>query len=234
MISHDVLGMGYQSQKIKIYFNDVYAGQEKYSGFYTTLVFQSPYWGGISFYSTDQDNTNAAGNDAGGSTRRSFSFHLKPSIGRFISDRFLLGGELNIYLATDKTNYFSPNDSEENTFKYTTLGIGPYIRYYFGKLKGKQLFHAGLSGGVNYAIINQESSDNGGAPLVFKSKQPTFYAKPSFGSSWFAGKHWSFGLSASCHVETFQYTLSNSSNNSSKRKASRSDIGLDGSVSFTF
>lgn len=233
MISHDIFSVGFETQTSKQYINDVYVGKEKFSDFHMGLAFQSPYWGGV-FASSGKSNTyDANGTELGGYKRKSFVFTLQPSVGRFISDRLLLGAELNLYFSKDKSDYFTPNDSEENTLRYITLGIGPHIRYYFGPMKSKQLFHVGLSGGVNYTTMKQESSDNGDPPTVYKTKQPNYYAKPYIGSSWFVGKHWTFGASLAYRYETTRYKL-NSANSSSRTNSTLSDITLDGSVSFTF
>ncbi len=58
--------------------------------------------------------------------------------------------------------------------------------------------------------------------------------KPYLGTSWFAGKHWTFGASLSYRIESTRYTLTSDGNTSSKRNTSAGDISLDGTVSFTF
>lgn len=233
MISHELFQMSYEMKTEKLYINDNYTGKVRYSGFNSNLFFQSQNFGGIGAYSITERYYNDNDIEDSKFKRSGFNFLFRPFVGRFISDRFLLGGELNLYFSREKADYIEQNDSEKNTATYTTLGIGPHVRYYFGKLKSKQLFHAGFSGGVNYSASKQESNDNGVPASVYKTRKPAFYANPYIGSSWFAGKHWTFGASVSYRLEKFRYT-NETGNISSKQNTTLSELGLQGSVSFTF
>lgn len=232
MINHNMLQVGYEGQTTKTYVNDTYIAKVVKSGINASVFFQSPYYGNLNGSFTKNTMYDAAGEELNHEKRNSFSFSLRPSVGYFISDRLLLGGELNIYLSKDKNEYSSANDDEVNDISSAAVGLGPQVRYYFGPLKGKQLFHAGFSGGFNYNFMKQEYTDNGNS-TVYKTNAPSFYANPYIGSSWFAGKHWTFAASLS-YMMGFSQNKFVVANVETKNKATSTDVFLVGSVGYTF
>lgn len=97
------------------------------------------------------------------------NFNLMPRVGYFFADNFLVG--IDVTLAADRY--------KEENYKYTisTLGIGPFIRYYIPLEKVMPFFELdGSFGRIKYAYSSDQSSDEnksslnsfgGGAGLAF-------------------------------------------------------------------
>jgi hypothetical protein len=243
MISNDFFSTGYFTEKSTNYdINDDQTGGQKTSKFYSSISFTSPSWGGLNINSGNTREYDQNGDDIQKIDINNWSISITPSIGYFIQDRLLVGANILLYFSTDKASYNTSAASETYEYKYTSFGIGPEVRYYFGDPGNKQLFHAGIWSNVSYRTIRQnsihfDSNLNTTTTSTFKITHPGFSAKPYVGSSWFAGKRWTFEASLFYLALSSDYKLATTGNNAPTEtvtKTTRSDIGLKAGASFTF
>ena len=245
MINNDFFYTGYFTEKNTSYDgNDNKTGRDKTGKFYSSISLISPSWGGLGINSGNTYKFDANDNELEKVDASNWSINITPSIGYFIQDRLLLGANILLYFGSDKSNYHSSAGSQIHDYKYTTVGvgIGPEMRYYFGDLKNKQLFHAGIWGNVNYRTGRQSSiylssNPNNTTTTTYKTRQPGFSVRPYVGSSWFAGKRWTFEASLLYLTSSSNYKLKTTENNAvteTRVKTTRSDIGLKAGANFTF
>lgn len=97
------------------------------------------------FCQTEKGATIVGGALSLQTTKNNSNFAVNPNIGFFPANNFAVGGALNL-------NFSKQGDVKNNQF-----GIGPYIRYYFGKSQTKPFFN--LEG--NYLNSKYETTDNG-------------------------------------------------------------------------
>jgi hypothetical protein len=91
----------------------------------------------------------------------SFSFNLYPRVGFFVSDKFVVGAEVDIYTGSSKYNYFNATGAKSSDSKSssTTLGVLPFVRYYFAASKnGKSFFYGQAGGGIHIDVANNNES----------------------------------------------------------------------------
>jgi len=108
-------------------------------------------------------------------------FWINPEAGHFIADNLVVGGFLDIYF----DNYKYPSD---NKSKYSTLIIGPIVRYYLMKLD-KLCPYAAAKVGVGTAKSTSTYSGNESS-----SKETYFTTKIGVGSTYFMTPN--FGIDA--------------------------------------
>lgn len=74
---------------------------------------------------TDKGTIMAGGQISFSTTKNASNFKLNPNFGYFVGDNLALGGNLNFDFA------------KQGTVSANEFGIGPFVRYYFGKSDAK-------------------------------------------------------------------------------------------------
>jgi hypothetical protein len=127
------------------------------------------------------------------------SFNLYPRVGLFISDKFVVGAELDIYTNSSKYNYFNTTGVKTSDSKSsnTSLGLLPFVRYYFAASKnGKSFFYGQAGGGINMEIANNyESKSYSGSTGILTSTFKYDYTKKYTTLSGNASLGWNHFLS---------------------------------------
>jgi hypothetical protein len=77
----------------------------------------------INGLSQTQKGTLLLGGSAGVQFSDPFSVNFNPNVGVFVLDKLAIGSSLSSYF------------SSETRYRYSQLGIGPFVRYYFGEKK---------------------------------------------------------------------------------------------------
>lgn len=89
-------------------------------------------------YTTSKTKSDANGSEE---ANKSFNVNLSPEIGYFIIDNLVIGLNLGVGSQTTKTG----NDNDKYTF--TSLSVGPFVRYYVPTSKVLPFFELGGSFG---------------------------------------------------------------------------------------
>ena len=108
--------------------------------------------GSTSYSSVDQNYNYADGNYTKDNVK-GYNISLSPSVGVFLSDYFIVGGNLGLNYTQEQVN---ENNTEavvitsSSTTIASMFGIGPFMRYYFfnGRLS-KTLFYVQADGSVS-------------------------------------------------------------------------------------
>jgi|GEM_PF-6125286 len=103
------------------------------------------------------------------------SFSLYPTVGIFLTERFVLGAELDILYSSSKSTSFDKNDikSSKSNSSSLSLGLLPFGRYYFWKSGDeKSMFYAQLGGGIygNITRKNEYTAFNTSGEESYKTK----------------------------------------------------------------
>jgi hypothetical protein len=114
-------------------------------------------------------------------------FNLYPGAGIFITDKVVVGTDLSIYLSSSKSNSFNAAGKKNYDSKSsnTSLGLNPYVRYYFAKNKNKKAFYYGeLMGGVYTYLSNKSDYSYYNVTTGVKTSTFTYnYPKKYFSTS---------------------------------------------------
>lgn len=87
-----------------------------------------------------------------------FSFTLYPRFGYFLSDKLVVGGELDFYYSRSLYEYTDKDGYKTSEYRYltSTVGLLPLARYYFLNLnEGKLFLYGQLSGGYSVDLNNK-------------------------------------------------------------------------------
>jgi hypothetical protein len=104
---------------------------------------------GNSSYSSansDYDYTDGETKSTGTNTA---SFSVGPQIGVFLTPNFVLGGTFSFSLSNSKVNSSTVNTTNSGSKTSTTtstFSLGPFMRYYFAGLPGKNWFYMQVNG----------------------------------------------------------------------------------------
>jgi len=189
-IKHNAGSLDYISNEYK-FLDDggVVVAQQKERGLRFFSSFSGPDYGDLSFYSTSYDQP-----DAPKMKNRGFRFFIEPVAGVFIRDNVLVGASVKINV---NRNRFT-TDSSDQRINTTSLGIGPFVRYYFRGTE-KARFFAGLESRYAFTKDRVPNTRTVGADR-YRSDNNTdeteLFLEPHFGYAWFVGKRWSFELQA--------------------------------------
>jgi hypothetical protein len=111
------------------------------------------------------------------------SIGIYPRAGIFVADKLVIGTEFSIYLYSNKNNSFNTTGAKTNESKSssTSLGLLPFVRYYFASSKdGKSMFFGQLTGGVSIDLANKYESVNynaaGAVSSTYKYNYPKKYS----------------------------------------------------------
>ncbi|HEX2628594.1 MAG TPA: outer membrane beta-barrel protein [Chitinophagaceae bacterium] len=187
-IKHNAGSLEYISSDYRIFDGaGVLANQQKEHGLNFRTSFSATDYGDVYYYNTTYETPGVPS-----TKNRGFRITLEPVGGIFIKDNLLVGASLRIGMSRYRFLY----DKTDQRIRSTTLGLGPFVRYYFrgtekarffGGLESRYTFSKDrnptttISGGDRY-----ESNDN--------TDETEFMVQPHVGYAWFVGKRWSFEL----------------------------------------
>ncbi|MEI2750528.1 MAG: hypothetical protein V9E88_17445 [Ferruginibacter sp.] len=87
---------------------------------------------------------------------KDFAISFYPKVGYCFSKKIIAGAALDFSFNNNRYTGFDDNERKVSSSKYknSTLGISPFIRYYFAESKNRlSAFYAQISGGVNIDCI---------------------------------------------------------------------------------
>ncbi len=117
---------------------------------------------------------HASGPYTSKSDNQGFYISLYPRIGYFINDNFVIGTTLNISYQMNKYKSYGDNGvkSYDATYTGSSIGLSPFLRYYFTK-NSKNRLYGQIGGGMNVDIFsNSEATtfyDTGDISGTYKS-----------------------------------------------------------------
>lgn len=205
----------------------------KNSGF--RFAFTGPDWGTLETLT----QKNSSPNSDYESKSKYASFWLQPQIGYFIKDNLMIGANLVMgYSRTKHTNSFE-DYAKQN---YWSLGLGPIMKYYFGKNIKRKPF-AGFETSFEMAGGKEreyESSEED----VSQTKGSNIMVQPFAGYAWFLGKHWTADVRMEYmyrkHTEKYTYwhyvggALETDHPKHYKVERKFTTVGLSFGISYTF
>jgi hypothetical protein len=148
------------------------------------LGFTGPDWGSVqlnSYKSTDESTGNK-------SKQSGMEIWLEPQAGFFIRDNFMIGA--SAVMGYGKSKNIGPGSSGKE--KYWALGIGPAMRYYFGKNVKKKPF-AGFESRFDIKREDDKeyySDDFTGDRNEYHTKGSKVMVRPFAGYALFVDKRW--------------------------------------------
>lgn len=132
---------------------------------------------------------------------RSFSASLTPLAGYFVANNLEVG--TGVPLSVNTSKYVNPNGDAKNSG--TSIGLSPYVRYYFGPAKLKPF--VGLAYGYSWTSIRNRDSGQD-----TKGKGFTSTLTPTVGVAYFINR--SVALNASLNYISQRYRTAYVSYNS--------------------
>lgn len=153
------------------------------------FLFGSDYWGSGGFFNETTDNFNSTNSPISSSKSSGGNIYLNPSAGYFVLDRLMIGVELLIQTGRSKfsSSSLGGNSSSENKERH--FGIGPELRYYFGKPGNNQFPFVGISS-LLFTRKQDYIQKNNVNTLDISSKGNGARVTPYAGYSWLIGKRW--------------------------------------------
>ena len=121
-------------------------------------------------------NVGFSGNrnqNAGNETKNS-TYTFSPSVGYFVADNLMVGADVSMNV--------SRQEDDNNTYKQTSFGIGPFLRYY--KFTKNEQF--AFYGDFGFGYASGKDKQNNNDPT--KSRAFNMYLSPGF--TWFPTSHW--------------------------------------------
>lgn len=128
-------------------------------------------FGSGSFSSFKSESSYSLAPGVSKSKSNSFSINFYPSIGKYITDKAVIGIEPGIGFYSSKSDGSNTASSATNTSKssYPYFSIGPFGRFYFGSLSEKGMPFAQVNFGINfYPGYESEYSSSGGTAYTQK------------------------------------------------------------------
>ena len=107
----------------------------------------------------------------------SFSLAIFPSIGKYITDKAVIGIEPSIGFYSSKSDGSSSTSSATSTTKYSYpyFSIGPFGRFYFGKLNEKGMPFGQVNFGITfYPGLETTYTYSGPSPYTQKTKYENY------------------------------------------------------------
>jgi hypothetical protein len=187
-IKHNAVGFQYKTDEQRVINS---AGvllslqRQRELGFFTS--FSGPDYGDL-----NADHTTFEEPGKPDAKYRNFNIVLEPVAGVFVQDNFLLGASVRIRAGYSKFNV----TSTQQRFRNVSLGLGPFVRYYFGGTD-KARFFGGLESRYTFSRDVSVSNSTSGADKFrsdSRNNDTEIILSPHTGYAWFAGKRWSFEL----------------------------------------
>jgi hypothetical protein len=142
-----------------------------------------------------------------------FSFTLSPIVGKFLSEKFAVGVELDLSLSGNKTGV-----NTETTNKSSSMGLSPFLRYYALKWNKLSLFGQGNIGvEFSSSSVKTDGVTNDGP------KSTRLYLSIYPGLAYDITDKLS--LQTSLNILSFGYNYSSSKEGTSKYNSSSFNIG---------
>jgi hypothetical protein len=172
--------------------NDKVTGTEKETGMQVNFLLYGPNWGELGFGNGNNSiyDTNNVQQYSGKSN--GFYLRLRPAAGYFITNRFMLGAQFDISFNKSNSS-ISGNSTGKSENKGSGIGFGPELRYYFGNLETKKIFHVGVAfvaGVSTYSEEGNQTQSNSTQTWYRKDKGSYFRLTPYIGYTKLLGKRW--------------------------------------------
>jgi len=104
---------------------------------------------GSTSYNSATDDYSFTNGTSSNTNRKSYNLGLSPSIGVFLTDHFILGGNLGVTYNHIKTTDNTAASSDMVTTNTTLFSIGPFARYYiFNSTPSKTMFYLQAAGNI--------------------------------------------------------------------------------------
>jgi len=142
-----------------------------------------------------------------------YSLYLTPSAGKFLSEKFAIGIELDLSLSRNKTDFLTETISKSSSF-----GGSPFLRFYAIKWNKLSLYGQG-----NIGLEFSRSRINSGGTTINGPKSTTTYVNIYPGISYDISDKLS--LQTSLNILSLGYNYSITKGDSSKTTASSFNIG---------
>lgn len=106
---------------------------------------------------SNNNNESTLGTYVNRSENQSFYISLYPRIGYFINENFVIGTTLNYSYSLNNLSVYYENGIRSYEAKYvrSSIGLSPFLRYYFTK-NIKNRLYGQISGGMNVDISSNE------------------------------------------------------------------------------
>ena len=130
----------------------------------------------------------------------SFSGSITPSVGSFVAPNLLVGLGVPLILSSAKFTYSQGSNSSRST----TIGLSPFIRYYFGASPLKPF--VGLAFTYDYFTLRNETS-----LAVSTNKGSSLQLSPSVGLAYFINRSISVNAQVAYNWATTKSTSTDSS-----------------------
>ncbi len=240
LISTNTISFSPAKTETRNYQNNLLLSSIKRNPVGLNFLFRSGNWGSGGFVNLNVEQFDAGNNPTSSSKEKQGNIFLNPTAGYFVRERLMVGVELLIQTGKYKYNSSSIGGNNSGDNKEHLLGIGPELRYYFGKPGSKRFPFAGVSsllftnGGTrnqNTTTFTNNSSSKGNGGSV----------TPYAGYSWLIGKRWliepavmgNFNTSYSESKVTYTGGGNTTVTNYSSKFKSTSVAGIRLNVSFT-
>ena len=111
------------------------------------------------FFSSGK-NTSSAGMSITESKNKNVNISLYPTVGYFITDKFVIGATVNFTYKYSKTILYNNNGSKssESIGKSGYLGLIPFVRYYLAGSDSKNRFYLQAGGGMSISLFDKYKS----------------------------------------------------------------------------
>ena len=108
---------------------------------------------------SNNKNESTYGNNTNKSENQGYYISLYPRVGYFINDNFVLGTTLNFSYQSNKYKLYWNNGvkSYDGVFSGSSIGLSPFLRYYFTK-NSKNRLYGQLGGGMNIDIFRNDEA----------------------------------------------------------------------------
>lgn len=133
--------------------------------------------GSGSISSSKSESSYSLSSNVSKSKSNSFSLGIFPSIGKNITDKAIIGIEPGIGFYSSKSDGSNTSSSTTSTSKYSYpyFSIGPFGRFYFGKLNNKGMPFGQVNFGITfYPGYENTYTYNGPSPYTQKTKYENY------------------------------------------------------------
>ncbi len=152
--------------------------------------------GGQTLLNFSFDNSKWKSDNDDGKNYKRTNFMFSPKVGIFVVKGFAIGVELPV-------SYYNTKYESDTKYRATSLGLGPFLRYYFGSSKIKPYIHDNFAFGY-YTSKNEHSSGS-----IFENKYVFFSGKIGGGVGFFVNEKVSIDLGL---TYSYEYDISTEDN----------------------
>ena len=192
--------------------------------------------GSIGFNSSKSSELRTNSNFESKTDGKSFSINLTPYAGYYFTDKIVAGAlvSLNLGNSTSETHSTTSNNVFKSKSNNILLGVGPFGRFYFGKLNSRGMPFAEASFQVSFYPENKSMSYTNGIrnyTAIFKSYLPK-NAGARIGYEHFLNRHigLQYTLGFSYTEYSYKVTYDYVASNDASFKDNYSSIGITGGL----